>query len=150
MKTRAADDRRRHARGLAVRRAVLGRAHVDRATRSATSFDREFQDLLTRYVWGEIWTRPGLPRKTRRLIVLATLVALNRLDELRMHVRAALEGGVRPDEVKEVLLQAAVYCGIPAARAAFEVAGEVLPGHGGPPESARARKARRVVRRRAR
>jgi len=120
------DDRRRHARGMRVRRAVLGEAHVARATRSTTAFDREFQQLLTRYVWGEIWTRPGLPRKTRRLITLATLIALNRLDEMRMHVRAALEGGVRPDEVKEVLLQAAVYCGVPAARGAFEVAQEVL------------------------
>ena len=116
------DDRKRYARGLGIRRAVLGAAHVDRATREATAFDREFQELITRYVWGEIWARPGLPRKTRRLLTLAFLVALDRGDELRLHVRAALRGGVSPDEIKEVLLQASIYCGVPAARGAFEAA----------------------------
>lgn len=116
------DDRKRYARGLGIRRSVLGAAHVDRATREATAFDREFQELITRYVWGEIWARPGLPRKTRRLLTLAFLAALGRGEELRLHVRAALQGGVSPDEIKEVLLQAAIYCGVPAARGAFEAA----------------------------
>jgi 3-oxoadipate enol-lactonase/4-carboxymuconolactone decarboxylase len=120
------DDRRRRARGLRTRRTVLGAAHVAGAIRATTAFDREFQDLITRYVWGEIWTRPGLPRRTRRLITLATLVALNRPEELRLHVRAALTDGVGPATLKEVFLQAAVYCGVPAARGAFEVAREVL------------------------
>jgi 4-carboxymuconolactone decarboxylase len=120
------DDRRRHARGQRTRRAVLGGAHVAAAVRATTPFDREFQDLITRYVWGEIWTRPGLPRRTRRLITLATLVALNRPEELALHVRAALADGVGPAALKEVFLQAAVYCGVPAARGAFEVAREVL------------------------
>jgi 4-carboxymuconolactone decarboxylase len=142
------DERRRSARGLRVRRAVLGPAHVDRALRSATAFDREFQDLITRYVWGEIWTRPGLSRKTRRLIVVAILVALNRSDELRLHLRAALRGGLGRDEVKEVLLQAAVYCGVPAARAAFEVAGEVLSSGAGHSRGRRRRGAKVVRKRR--
>jgi 4-carboxymuconolactone decarboxylase len=139
------DDRERYARGLRVRRAVLGAAHVDRATRAATAFDREFQDLITRYVWGEIWTRPALPRKTRRLLTLATLVALNRADELRLHVRAALADRITPDEIKEVLLQAAVYCGVPAARGAFEAAGAELAE--APPRRASTRRAgRKLVR----
>jgi 4-carboxymuconolactone decarboxylase len=120
------DERERRRRGLKARREVLGAAYVDRALREATAFDREFQDLLTRYVWGEIWTRPGLPRKTRRLLVLATLVALNRGEELRLHVRAAGDDGVTPKEIREVLLQAAIYCGVPAAHNAFRIAGEAL------------------------
>jgi 4-carboxymuconolactone decarboxylase len=143
------DDRKRYARGLGVRRAVLGAAHVDRATREATSFDREFQELITRYVWGEIWTRPGLPRKTRRLLTLAFLVALDHGDELRLHVRAALRGGVSPDEIKEVLLQAAVYCGVPAARGAFAAAAAELsaPRAGRSPSRRRGRKLVRKGRR---
>jgi 4-carboxymuconolactone decarboxylase len=111
---------------MQVRRAVLGEAYVARATREATVFDREFHELITRYVWGEIWTRPGLPRKTRRLLTLSMLVALNRGEELELHVRAALAGGVTRDEIREVLLQAAVYCGVPAAHNAFRIASQVL------------------------
>ena len=120
------DERRRSRRGLSVRRAVLGDEHVDRALRSRNRFNREFQDLLTRYAWGEIWTRRGLPRRTRSLITLAAMVALNRSDELRLHLRAALRNGVTRDEIKEVLLQMAVYCGLPAANSAFHLAAEVL------------------------
>ena len=120
------DDRRRSRRGLAVRRAVLGEEHVERALRGRTPFDREFQDLLTRYAWGEIWTRPGLPRRTRSLITLAAMVALGRSEELRLHLRAALRNGVRRDEIKEVLLQMAAYCGLPAANGAFQLAAAVF------------------------
>ena len=105
------DEGRRAKRGLAVRRAVLGDVYVDRALAARTPFNREFQELLTRYAWGEIWTRPGLPRRTRSLITIAAMVALNRSDELRLHLRAALRNGVSRDEIKEVLLQMAVYCG---------------------------------------
>ena len=120
------DDKRRSRRGLAVRRAVLGEAHVARALGARTPFDREFQDLLTRYAWGEIWTRRGLPRRTRSLITLAAMVALGRSEELRLHLRAALRNGVTRDEIKEVLLQMAVYCGLPAANGAFHLAAEVF------------------------
>ena len=120
------DERRRARRGLAVRRAVLGDAHVERALRHHARFGREFQDLLTRYAWGEIWTRPGLPRRTRSLITLAAMVALNRSEELRLHLRAALRNGVTRDEIQEVLLQMAVYCGLPAANSAFHLAAEVF------------------------
>jgi 4-carboxymuconolactone decarboxylase len=120
------DERRRHRRGMSVRRAVLGNAHVDAALRRRTAFDEDFQDLITRYAWGEIWTRPGLPRRVRSLLTLAMMVALNRTEELRMHVRAALRIGVSAEQIKEVLLQAAIYCGVPAAHAAFHVAAEVL------------------------
>lgn len=113
----------RYADGIAVRRAVLGDAHVDRALAGRTEFNREFEDLIiTRYAWGEIWTRPRLPRRTRSLVTLGMLVALNRIEELRMHVRGALNNGVSRDEIKEVLLQAAIYCGVPAAHAAFRSA----------------------------
>ena len=121
------DDRERYARGLRVRRAVLGAAHVDRATRAATPFDREFQDFITRYVWGEIWTRPGLDARTRRVLVIGTMIALVRWEEVAMHVRAAVvEGGFTADDVKEIVLQQAAYCGVPAAHHALKVAGEVL------------------------
>ena len=120
------DERERHRRGMAVRRAVLGDAHVDRANRARTAFDRDFQDLITRYAWGEIWTRPGLPRATRSLVTLAMMVALNRGDELRMHVRAAIRNGVTRAQIREVLLQTAIYCGVPAANSAFHLASEVL------------------------
>ena len=120
------DDRERRRRGTRMRRAVLGAAHVERTTRETTTLDRDFHDLITRYVWGETWTRPGLYRKTRRLLTLAMLVALNRPEELRLHLRAALSGGVTPAEVREVLLQAAIYCGVPAAHNAFRIAGDVM------------------------
>ena len=120
------DERERHARGMEVRRAVLGDAHVDRALAGQDELDRAFQDLLTRYAWGEIWTRPGLPRATRSLVTLAMLVALNRPEELRLHVRAAVRNGVPREEIGEVLLQAAVYCGVPAANAAFRLAKQVF------------------------
>jgi 4-carboxymuconolactone decarboxylase len=113
-------------RGMEVRRAVLGDEHVDRAIARTTDFTADFQDLITRYAWGEIWTRPGLDRKTRSCITLTALVAGGQVHELAMHVRAALRNGLTPDEIKEVLLQTAVYCGVPAANSAFAVAQEVL------------------------
>jgi len=116
----------RYDKGLAVRRAVLGDAHVDRALAKRDSFNEEFQQLITRYAWGEIWTRPGLPRHTRSLITVAMMVALNRADEFRLHVRAAFNNGVTRDQIKEVLLQAAIYCGVPAANTAFHLAEEVF------------------------
>ena len=119
------DDQRR--RGMEVRRAVLGDAHVDRSQSGRTPFNEEFQDLLTRYAWGEIWTRPGLDRRTRSCITIAMLVALNREEELVIHLRGALNNGVSREEIKEVLLQTAIYCGLPAANSAFRIAGEVLP-----------------------
>ena len=109
---------------MAVRRAVLGDDHVDRAPRGR--FHREFQDLITRYAWGEIWARRGLPRRTRSLITLAAMVALGRSEELRLHLRAALRNGVTRDEIKEVLLQMAIYCGVPAAHSAFHLAADVF------------------------
>jgi 4-carboxymuconolactone decarboxylase len=120
------DERERYERGLAVRRAVLGDAHVEAALARRTALTDEFQDLLTRYAWGEIWDRPGLPRHTRSLLTIAMLVALNRPEELRLHLRAAGNNGVTLEEIKEVLLQAAVYCGLPAANAAFQLAAEEL------------------------
>ena len=116
----------RYAEGLATRRAVLGDAHVDRALAAADEFTGEFQDLITRYAWGEIWTRPGLDRHTRRCITLALLAAQHCDDELAMHVRAALAGGLTVDEIKEVLLQVAIYSGVPAANRAFAVAGRAI------------------------
>ena len=120
------DDRERYAEGMKVRRAVLGDAHVDRAQAGSNAFNAEFQDLITRYAWGEIWTRPGLPRHARSLITLALMFALNRGDEFRMHVRAAFNNGVTRDEIKEVILQCAIYCGVPAANAAFHLASDVF------------------------
>ncbi len=113
-------------KGMEVRRAVLGDAHVDRAEAAKTPLTEEFQDLLTRYAWGEIWTRPGLDRRTRSCITVAMLVALNRSDELALHIRAARTNGVTVDELKEILLQSAIYCGVPAANTAFGVAAGVL------------------------
>jgi 4-carboxymuconolactone decarboxylase len=115
-----------HERGMKVRREVLGDAHVDEAVARTTAFTADFQDLITRYAWGEIWTRPGLDRRTRSAIALTALVAAGRTDELPMHVRAALRNGLSEDEIKEVLLQTAVYCGVPAANTAFAVAARVL------------------------
>lgn len=111
---------------MRVRREVLGDDHVDRAAAGTTEFTREFQELITRYAWGDIWGRPGLDRRTRSCITLAMLVALGREHELAMHVRAALRNGVTRDELKEVLLQCAVYCGVPAANGAFAIAQRVL------------------------
>jgi 4-carboxymuconolactone decarboxylase len=112
--------------GMRVRREVLGNEHVDRAIERTSDFTADFQDLITRYAWGEIWTRPGLDRKTRSCITLTALVALGRDEELAMHVRGALRNGLTPDEINEVLLQTAIYCGVPAANAAFAVAQRVL------------------------
>jgi 4-carboxymuconolactone decarboxylase len=120
------DERERYDNGLGVRRAVLGDAHVDRTLAKRDSFNEEFQQLITRYAWGEIWTRPGLPRHTRSLITIAMMVALNRADEFRLHMRAAFNNGVTRDDIKEVLLQTAIYCGVPAANTAFHLAEEVL------------------------
>ena len=120
------EERDRYDAGMKVRRAVLGDAHVNRSLQSRSPFNDEFQDLITRYAWGEIWTRPGLPRHTRSLVTLALMIALNRGDEFRMHVRAAANNGVTRDEIKEVLLQCAIYCGVPAANAAFHQAQEVF------------------------
>lgn len=120
------DERERYEKGLSVRRAVLGNDHVDRSLKNRNEFNEEFQDLITRYAWGEIWTRPGLPRKTRSLLTVAMIVALNRPDEFRLHVRAALNNGVTREEIKEVLLHAAIYCGVPAANSAFHAAQEVF------------------------
>jgi 4-carboxymuconolactone decarboxylase len=120
------DERDRYEAGMKVRRAVLGDAHVDRSLSSRNAFNEEFQDLITRYAWGEVWTRPGLPRHTRSLVTLALMIALNRGDEFRMHVRAAASNGVTRDEIKEVLLQCAIYCGVPAANAAFHMAQDVF------------------------
>ena len=122
------DERKRHKKGMTVRREVLGDAHVDRAEASKNAFNKAFQDLITRYAWGEIWTRPGLPRKTRSLITVAMMVALNRNEELRLHLRAAANNGVSRKEIQEVLLQSAIYCGVPAANSAFRAAEEVFAG----------------------
>ncbi|MEV2275286.1 4-carboxymuconolactone decarboxylase [Nocardiopsis sp. NPDC049922] len=119
-------DAERYAAGTAVRRAVLGDAHVDRAAARTTPFTADFQDLITRYAWGEIWTRPGLDRRTRSCVTLTALVARGHLDELAMHVRAALTNGLSPAEIGEVILQSAIYCGVPAANSAFATAQRVL------------------------
>lgn len=120
------DERKRYDLGMKTRRSVLGDAHVDRTLKNRTEFNEPFQELITRYAWGEIWSRPGLPKKTRSLLTLAMLVALNRDRELRMHLKAALSIGVTREEIQEVLLQAAIYCGVPAANSAFHAAEEVL------------------------
>jgi 4-carboxymuconolactone decarboxylase len=119
------DDRERHATGMKVRRAVLGDAHVDKAEAGKDSFSEPFQDLITRYAWGEVWSRPGLSLHTRSLLTLSMMIALNRGDEFRMHVRAALNNKVTREEIQEVLLQSAIYCGVPAANSAFHIAQEV-------------------------
>jgi 4-carboxymuconolactone decarboxylase len=120
------DERDRYEAGMKVRRAVLGDAHVDASLAKRDEFTNDFQNLLTRYAWGEIWSRPGLPRQTRSLITVTMLVALNREEELRMHLRAALKNGVTQDEIREALLQSAIYCGVPAANSAFRIAQEVF------------------------
>ncbi len=120
------DEKKRHEEGMKIRRAVLGDAHVDQAIATQNEFTAEFQDLITRYAWGEIWTRPDLDRKTRSLITIAMMVALNRSEELQLHLKAALKNGVTRAEIKEVLLQAAIYCGVPAANHAFHMAEQVF------------------------
>ena len=124
------DEAARHDAGMAARRAVLGDAHVDRATAGVTPFTAPFQDLITRYAWGEIWTRDGLDRRTRSCITLAMLATLHHDEELAMHVRAALRNGLSADEIGEVLLQVAVYAGVPAANRAFAVAQQALVEEG--------------------
>src|SRR5205823_14633068 len=116
------NDEERREQGMKVRREVLGDEHVDRSTENTTPLTADFQDLITRYAWGEIWSRPGLDRRIRSCITVAMTVALNRPEELALHLRGALRNGVTVDELREVLLQTAVYCGIPAANAAFRVA----------------------------
>jgi 3-oxoadipate enol-lactonase/4-carboxymuconolactone decarboxylase len=115
---------------MQLRRAVLGDEHVDRAVEGTTRFTEDFQDLITRYAWGEIWTRPGLDRRMRSAMTITALVARGHLDELALHVRAALRNGLSPDEIAEVLLHSAIYCGVPAANSAFKVAQQVLKEEG--------------------
>ena len=123
-------------RGMKTRRKVLGDEWVDRAERNKTPFNADFQDLITRYAWDEIWNRPGLSHKVRRMLVISTMVALGRWEEYALHVRAALQSGeLTEDDIKEVLLQSAIYCGVPAANTAFKEAREVmaqLPGTAAP------------------
>ncbi len=113
-------------RGMEVRREVLGDEHVDKATEGTTEFTKDFQELITRYAWGEVWTRPGLDRRMRSAITLTALIARGHFEELAMHIRAARRNGLSDDEIKEVLLQSAIYCGVPAAHQAFAVASRVL------------------------
>ncbi|ARF86847.1 4-carboxymuconolactone decarboxylase [Burkholderia cenocepacia] len=120
------DDQERYEAGMKVRRAVLGDAHVDRSIENRTEVTDEFQNLITRYAWGEIWTRDGLPRHTRSLLTIAMMVALNRGEELALHLRAARNNGVTRGEIKEVLLQTAIYCGVPAANSAFHLADKIF------------------------
>lgn len=120
------NDKERHDEGMQIRREVLGDAHVDAAVERTSGFTAEFQDLITRYAWGEIWARPGLDRRTRSCITLTALTALNHHEELALHVRAALLNGLTADEIGEVLLQCAIYCGVPAANRAFAIAQEVI------------------------
>jgi len=121
------DDRERHKSGMARRRKVLGNTWVDQANANKTAFNEEFQDLITRYAWGEIWIRPHFDERTRRILVIGSMIALDKWDEFRVHVRAALvEGGLTADDIKEIILQQAVYCGVPAAHHAFKEAAEVI------------------------
>lgn len=127
------DDEPRYNQGMTRRRKVLGDAWVDRANANKTAFNAEFQDLITRYAWGEIWTRPHFDERTRRVLVIGTMLALDKWDEFRMHVRAAVvEGGFSADDIKEIILQQAIYCGVPAANHAFKEAAAILAetGHG--------------------
>ncbi|HKT97873.1 MAG TPA: 4-carboxymuconolactone decarboxylase [Paraburkholderia sp.] len=119
-------DEERYEAGMQVRRAVLGDAHVDRSLANRTDLTSEFQDLITRYAWGEIWTREALPRHTRSLLTIAMMVALNRGEELALHLRAAKNNGVTREEIKEVLMQTAIYCGVPAANSAFHLAERIF------------------------
>src|ERR1700674_4485552 len=121
------DEKERHEKGMAKRRKVLGNAWVDRANAKKTPFNEEFQDFITRAAWGEIWTRPHYDERTRRVLVIGTMIALAQWDEFRLHVRAALtEGGFTPDDIKEILLQQAIYCGVPAANHAVKEASTIV------------------------
>ena len=120
------DEDKRYEKGMKIRKAVLGDEHVDRAIGNVNAFNDAFQDLTTRYAWGEVWSRPQLSKHSRSLITLAMLIALNRKPEFRLHVKAALNNGVSIEEIKEVVLQSAVYCGLPAAHSAFHDAQEVF------------------------
>ena len=121
------EDKDRYDRGMARRRKVLGNAWVDRANARKTEFNEEFQDFITRYAWGEVWTRPHFDERTRRVLVIGTMLAIDKWEEFRMHVRAALvEGGFTPDDIKEIIMQQAIYCGVPAANHAFKEAGEII------------------------
>jgi 4-carboxymuconolactone decarboxylase len=121
------DDRERHEKGMARRRQVLGNAWVDRANASKTPLNEEFQDFITRYAWGEIWARPHFDERTRRILVIGSMIALGQWDEFRMHMRAAMvEGGFSADDIKEIILQQAIYCGLPAANHAFKEAAGVI------------------------
>jgi len=126
-----------YARGLALRREVLGDRHVDQALAGGDGFSRDLDDLITRYAWGDVWARPGLTRHSRSLLTIAMLVALNRMEELRLHLRAAGNNGVTRQEIQEVLLQTAIYCGVPAAHTAFRVAEEVYAAMDREPASTR-------------
>jgi 4-carboxymuconolactone decarboxylase len=119
-----------HDRGMRIRREVLGDEHVDKAVAETTEHSADFQDFITRYAWGEIWARPGLDRRTRSCITLTALVALGRFDELALHIRGARRNGLSTEEIGEVLLQTAVYCGVPAANSAFQVLRRVLDQDG--------------------
>ena len=121
------DERERYDKGMAQRRKVLGDAWVDRSLKSKTPFNAEFQDFITRAAWGEVWTRPHYDERTRRVLVIGTMLALDKWEEFRMHVRAALtEGGFSHDDIKEIILQQAIYCGVPAANHAFKEAAAVI------------------------
>ena len=121
------DEKERHEKGMARRRQVLGHAWVDRANAKKTPFNAEFQDFITRAAWGEIWTRPHYDERTRRILVIGTMLALDKWEEFRMHVRAALtEGGFSDDDIKEIIMQQAIYCGVPAANHAFKEAAAVI------------------------
>jgi 3-oxoadipate enol-lactonase/4-carboxymuconolactone decarboxylase len=125
------NDAERHDAGMEVRRAVLGDEHVDRAVDGTTEFTEPFQDFITRYAWGEVWTREGLDRRARSMITLTALTALGRENEIEMHVRGALRNGLTPEEICEVLLHTAIYAGVPAANAAFAIARRVIDAEGG-------------------
>jgi 4-carboxymuconolactone decarboxylase len=121
------DEKERYELGMAQRRKVLGNEWVDRANTKKTPFNAEFQDFITRAAWGEVWTRPHFDERTRRILVTGTMIALGQWDEFRLHVRAALaEGGFTPDDIKEIILQQAIYCGVPAANHAFKEAAEII------------------------
>jgi 4-carboxymuconolactone decarboxylase len=121
------EDKDRHDRGMTRRRKVLGNAWVDRANARKTPFNEEFQSFITRYAWGEVWTRPHFDERTRRILVIGTMLAIDKWEEFRMHVRAALvEGGFTSDDIKEIIMQQAIYCGVPAANHAFKEAGEII------------------------
>ena len=120
------DDKKRHDQGMGVRRAVLGDEWVDRANAKRNDFTADFQDFITRYAWGEVWSRPGLDRRSRSMMTLAMMIALGRWEEFRLHIRAALNNGVSVDEIKEVILHSAIYAGLPAANSAFAEAVDVL------------------------